>query len=300
VYQCTRQARVHIGIPTYNGAQRTEWLVRSLERAGGLPSRDVAITILDDGSPRAQELPALLALSQRYGLNLLSHPKNTGITQGWNDIIGFVDSELVVLLNDDVLLTPKWLDHLVYFLDNNACGGASPNLFFHTPEDVPDLLAGRPVTPRDPYTKVPNPNYPGYPIDPEDYPKVAIASSGSGFGFHRSTYTAVGGFDERLRNSHTEIWFGTAMAQIDRPSFVLTDRIWHLWSASFRENPELHAGLSKDGDTFMAKWGPDSSKYMVGMCGIEGEPARGMRRVKWLDTNDRPREGPLNAPGTLL
>ncbi|GMV18589.1 MAG: hypothetical protein AMXMBFR56_68130 [Polyangiaceae bacterium] len=298
-----RLARVHIGIPTYNGSKRTKWLLQSLERAGGLPSQDVAITVLNDGSSRAGELEALHGLSKHYGLNLLNHPKNRGVTQSWNDIVNFVNCEFMVLLNDDVMLTPRWLDRLVYFLENNACGGASPNLFFHTEEDVADLLAGRPVTPRDPHTKVPNPNYPGYPLNDHvaehDYPRVTISSSGSGFGFRRSVYLAVGGFDERFHNSHTEIDFGTSMAKIDLPSFMLTDRIWHLWSASFRENRELHC--NGDAERFHAKWGPghEHNKFMLGLRGIKGETPtpRGLQTVKWLDVNDQPREGPLNAPG---
>lgn len=301
-----REARVHIGIPTYNGSRRTQWLVQSLERAGGLPSKDVAVTVLDDGSRRAaQEHPALHALTTRYGLNLLSHPKNEGICKSWNDMISFVASEYVVLLNDDVMLTPKWLDHLIYFLENNECGGASPNLFFHTEADVPDILAGRHVTPRDPHTKIPDPNYPGIcgslkPLDPEEYPRVTISASGSGFGFRRSVYAAVGGFDERSRNSHTEIWFGTAMAELGYPSFMLTDRIWHLWSASFRENPELHC--NGDAEAFYARWGPghEHNKHMEGMRGIPGETPRGMQTVRWLDVNDQKREGPLDRPGQVV
>lgn len=279
--------RVSIGVPTYNGSERVGWLLTTLRRVG-LPS-DAVLTLLDDGSPAAGEFERLHALAEQYGTRLLRHAQNHGITASWNDLVHDAQTEFCVLLNDDVFLTPGWLENLVYFLKNNDCGAASPNLLFCTREDVPRLLAGEPVTPRHPITKAHEPERMNQ--DPEEAPGVVMCALGSGFGFRRSVFNQLGGFDERTRQIYNESWLGTKAARdLKFPSYCIpAPRIWHLWSATFQQHP--HLGRSSDADraAYMQEFGGNFDvthpKFMHGTM-----PPR---VVKWIGPDGQPREREL-------
>jgi len=283
VQQFSREARIHIGVPTYNGAKRLGWLLKSMEDTEGLPDSGIAFTVCNDGSPRKGELETMKALAAQYSLNLLHHPQNLGITASWNDIVGFVQSEFTLLLNDDVVMTKNWLSHLIYFLENNECGCAAPNILHCVESDIPLLLRREHVTPREPNTKVPEPHRGVF--DPEEGPLVCMAPLGSAFGFKLASFYGVGGFDERMRITHNDSDFGTRLASKLRvPCYILPDRIWHLWSATFKENPHLLAN-NRDREAYIQAWGAHFDvthpRYMSGMA---------PRVVKWIGQDGKKRE----------
>lgn len=262
-----RSARVSIGVPTYNGAPRLDWLLQSLHTAR-TPLEDAALTILDDGSSRPGHLDILTGLSVRYCANLLHHHKNEGVTRSWNDLARFVDAEIVVLLNDDIVLAPHWLEHLLYFMQHNECGTVSPDIWSCAETDVPLLLSG---------AKTASP-------DPNEAPKICVAALGCAFGFRRSHFEAVYGFDERTRNTHNESWLGSDFAlKLRLPSYILPDRVWHVGSATFRANQELHD--SGDREAFIAHWGA-YFEVTSPQC-MRGMPPR---VVRWLDAHEGVRE----------
>lgn len=260
-----RQAKVSIGVPTFNGAGRLSWLLESLHTAR-TPLEDMALTLIDDGSTRHGHSAVLEQLAVRYSANLLRHRTNEGVTKSWNDLVRHVDSEISVLLNDDIVLSPHWLEHLTYFMEHNDCGTVSPDICNCTEADMQKLLHTPPNT------------------NPDESPKICIAALGCAFGFHRKHYDSVGGFDERVRNTHNESWLGTAFAaKLRLPSYILPDRVWHVGSATFRANSGLHD--RGDREAFIAHWGAyfevTSPRHMKGM------PAR---TVRWLDDQNLPRE----------
>lgn len=286
-HDARRAARISIGIPTYNGVERTGWLLQTLQRT--LPSRTgVALTLLDDGSPRADQREGLVALAHQYDANCLVHPKNEGITKSWNDLVRFVDAEFSILLNDDLFLTERWLENLVYFLEHNECGAAAWNILFCTRDDVPGLLAGDAVVPREPITKAHDPSLSRQ--HPDEPPGVVMCPIGCGFGFRRSVYNQLGGFDERTRQVYNESWLGTKAARdLKLPCYQIpAPRIWHLWSATFQTNPELRvpggdrAAYEKE---FGGNFEVTHPKFMVGTM-----PPRA---VRWLGPDGQPREKEL-------
>lgn len=281
-----RNARVSIGIPTYNGVERTGWLLQTLQRT--LPSRTgVALTLLDDGSPKSDQREGIVALAHQYDANCLVHTKNEGITKSWNDLVRFVDSEFSILLNDDLLLTEKWLENLIYFLENNACCAASPETFFFIPEDVSAILNGQTVWPRDQFTKAHRPELLTQQ-SPEQAPGCVMCPLGCSFGFLRTVYDQLGGFDERTRNFYNESWFGTKAARdLKLPTYVIpAPRIWHLWSATFSSNPGLQTNINQDQAAYIAEFGGKFDvthpRFMHGTM-----PPR---IVKWLGSDGLPRE----------
>lgn len=280
-------AYISIGIPTYNGAERVSWLLQSIRSTGGLRS-DAVLTVLDDGSPRPGEREYLLQLAEEHNTRLVRRPQNLGITASWNDLVNGSQSQLCILLNDDLFMQPRWLDNLVYFLENNECGAAAWNTLFCTKEDVPQLVRGEMVTPRHPHTKAHAPEL-GYQ-SLEEGPGVVMCALGCGFGFKRSTFNMVGGFDERMKQIYNESDFGTATASRGIPSYnIPAPRVWHLWSAAFKENPELNTKTQGDRAAYIAKWGGDFQ-------GPNGTHPRFMhgtmppRVVKWIGPDGITRE----------
>lgn len=291
VHQGPRYARVLVGVPTYNGAARTENLLRSIHRAEDKTT--YTLVLLDDGSPRPGEVEKLEGLARTYDATLLVHDKNYGITASWNDLVRYQeDTEFAVLLNDDVLVQHGWLDNLIYFLENNDCGAASPNLLFCDPGEVAAILEGQNVIPRHPVTRVPEPDR--LVQSPEEPPGVVMCALGSGFGFKRSVYNAVGGFDETMVQIYNESMLGTEAARaLKLPSYCIpSPRIWHLWSVSFKENPELGRKAKGDQAAYIRRFGGDFNgpngthpRFMVGTM-----PPR---LVKWIGPDGQPHEKEL-------
>ena len=280
-------ARVSVGITTYNGAQRVANLLQSM-RACGSPQNFV-VTLLDDGSTRGDQIGVLGSLAIEHHANLIRHPVNEGITRSWNDLVRYVDSEFCVLLNDDIIVQPKWLDNLVYFLEQNQCGAAGLNTLFCNDSDVPTLLANQPVTPRHPVHRTPDSQY--LEQNSEEAPSVVMCAIGCSFGFRRSVFDQLGGFDERTRQIYNESWFGTKAARdLKLPSYQIpAPRAWHIWQATFKENPELHHSMNADRQAYISEFGGNFDvthpKFMVGTM-----PAR---VVKWIGPDGQPREKEL-------
>ena len=278
---------VSIGIPTYNGAERVNWLMQSVLNTGGLRT-DAALTLLDDGSPRAGHLEQMLSLAEQYDARLLRHSTNFGITASWNDLVNDSQSQLCVLLNDDLFMQRGWLDSLVYFLEHNECGAAAWDTLFCAKEDAPKLVRGETAVPRDPMTKALRPELGQQSA--EIAPAVVMCALGCGFGFRRSVFNALGGFDERFVQTHNESDFGTAAASMGLPSYnIPAPRVWHLWSATFKQNQELGAKASGDQAAYTTKWGGHFDvthpRYMHGTM-----PPR---VVKWIGPDGVAREREL-------
>lgn len=281
---------VSVGIPTYNGAERVGWLLQSVQSIGGLPPNTV-ITLLDDGSPRPGQREQLLSLAEEHNARLLRHPQNLGITASWNDLVNDSQSRFCVLLNDDLFMQRGWLDNLIYFLENNDCGAAAWDTLFCTEEDAAQLVRGEAVVPRHPITKVLAPELGQQSA--EHAPAVVMCALGCGFGFQRSMFNTLGGFDERMKQIYNESDFGTAAAARGIPSYnIPAPRVWHLWSASFKENAELGTKAQGDREAYVAKWGGDFQ-------GPNGTHPRFMhgtmppRVVKWIGPDGLAREREL-------
>src|SRR3990167_8333535 len=71
--------KVTIGIPTYKGHRRMEWVLQSIYQVSnghGLEDQGAKIVLLDDGSPDGGE--AVKILGQKYGAATICFPKNRG------------------------------------------------------------------------------------------------------------------------------------------------------------------------------------------------------------------------------
>lgn len=241
--------RVTIGIPTYNGAERLAWLLRSiaLRTAKHL---DYQVVVVDDGTPDASAILRTVSLYGdlgHYGARLIRHEGNRGISAGWNTATRSDDADVVVLLNDDVIVpTGGWLEAFLLALEENPLvGTVGLNWHAFLPVDAPALVESTSsdlrVTPRDPGSKAHAPERRDYEAHP---PGRVMCATGQAFAFRRADFDALGGFDEGFRSFFEESDFGTRMARdLGKIGLQLNwPMCWHLWSATFGANPELRAG----------------------------------------------------------
>jgi len=259
--------KINIGVTTYNGGGRLAWLLRSLAmRTPELRSGDAIITIVDDGSPDHSAIRAAVDGFPDLPIRCMLHEINRGISAGWNTATRAIDAPIDVLLNDDVIVSSDWLAPLVYVLEHSPdVGVVGQNWHAFLAGDVPGLLATPAsdveVVPRDPVSKAQEPDR---RIKFEDtWPGRVMAPTGQLFAFRREDFDAIGGFDEAYKSFFEEIDFGTAMAAKLKKIGVQTS--WpfnyHLWSATFGQNPELQAGVRMESsrDHYRSKWQVPSS-----------------------------------------
>ncbi len=253
---------VMVGVPTYNGWKRVEALLENLrQRTFDIPHE---IVVCDDsGRPEHQELVA--AVCKRAGVRMIRNVKNKGVAGSWNALVQSTDHEVAVLLNDDVLVARDWLSYLTYaIMENPRVGSFSINCLFIEAKDTVKILQGPdaqaiPLNVR--YVNgnlIRNERFLEMPKQEDSQPGRVMCPAGCAFGFRRSTYDLVGGFDERYFAFYEETDFGVACAYRGMPAFTLTVPFdnYHIWSATFGSAPEIDAGgiMAHSRASFVEKW----------------------------------------------
>ncbi|MEA9580253.1 glycosyltransferase [Xanthomonas nasturtii] len=99
--------RVTVVIPVYNHIAHTLACLRAL--AAHPPTLEVEIVVVDDGSSDA----TAVQLPQIAGLHYHLRASNGGFIAACNDGIALARGEYVVLLNNDTIPQPGWLDRLI-------------------------------------------------------------------------------------------------------------------------------------------------------------------------------------------
>lgn len=279
------QPEITVGIPSYCGADDLlPWSLQAIrDRTGDGVSYD--LVVVDDSGKDAHRVKSRRVAAE-LGARWLCHPQNLGITAGWNTLVRASNTPMVVLLNDDIIVTQGWLEALTYFLRNNSDAGCvGLGFFFITPEDVPRLLSSPTamVTPRHHQTKI-HLSEDEYANRGTEQPGCVMCPPGCAFGFTREKYDLVGGFDPRTRSWYNESWFGTDLAKAGHPSYVVPHPVlWHIWSETFRRSSELLIGnpLARDRAAYKAHFGGDFDfTDPLFMAPFRGEQNR--REVRWL------------------
>jgi GT2 family glycosyltransferase len=102
---------IDILIPNYNGASLLPSCLDALRKQ---TRRDFTITVIDDGSSD----DSLSLLEKDYPeVKVLALKENKGFIEAVNAGIEATDGEIVVLLNNDTEVTPRWLEYLVGALE---------------------------------------------------------------------------------------------------------------------------------------------------------------------------------------
>ena len=309
-------SNVVIGVTSYNGAERLSWLLRSLWlRTPEIRSGQVSVVVVDDGSPRRDETRRMIEETKQcdevraggaFSLLYLEHSANRGISAGWNTATRATDASLVVLINDDVIVSDKWLPPLVHILTHSpgvGCVGQNWHAFLR--EDVPELLrskdSDRNVVPRDPVSKEQRPER--RELEPCN-PGRVMAPTGQLFAFRREDFNAIGGFDETYLSMYEESCFNTSMCADRRKIGVQLNWPfnWHQWSATFATNPELRASerLAASRTHYRKKWGVPEGTHEFEYTNPKHLGSIGDVDLEWLRPSGEVARGTLQTDGTYV
>ncbi len=238
--------RILIGVPTYNTTGRIEAVWQSINEQTAPEWLEKCVLVgLDDGSPdpASREEAAIACIDN--GSDFIQHDENMGIPKSWNDLSRHAEADIVVLLNDDIeIVHPRWLEAMVYFLDNNKIAGS----------------VGWPTVHKDPETRE------VYYTDGTGPPGACGAPVGCCFAFRQEDYRTVDGFWDELISFYEETDFGFKMYRdLNKRNYMLPwPSVLHWHSRTFSLNHEL-ATVEIDGERvsrmdrsrrmFADKWG---------------------------------------------
>lgn len=279
---------VLLGIATYRGAYRVAACLQSIQKHTP-EDLNYEIVLCDDGSP--DKGAALQAVGTKYNCEVICHKGNRGISASWNTLMNSREYPYKVILNDDILVTRGWLKHMLYFLKNNPkASGASWPLYFTVYDDYPKILGGdMSVMPRDPITKEPRPEYRDREVCVR--PGRIMCFSGCCFAIRNDMWKTIGQFDENFLSFFEESDWGTRAASMGFASYGLAyPAVWHIWSKTFSESPELNAGWRMQDSRlkYQAKWNVPE-KYWGREFDYTNPllmPKIPPNEVKWLDPGD--------------
>lgn len=105
--------RVSIVIPNWNGARLLGMCLDSLARSS---FRDFEIIVVDNGS---EDISCALIRERYPHVKLIRLDRNYGFAPACNEGIRAAEGEFIVLLNNDIEVTPCWLGELVAGMDRH-------------------------------------------------------------------------------------------------------------------------------------------------------------------------------------
>lgn len=130
-----------VGISTYNDYEYLEMLLQSIRWYTYIEDHAFDLVVCDDGTrmrnakedPDNSNMllldPASVAMADKtkevaakYGATYIEHSRNLGIPSAWNSLANALgaQSKYIVILNNDIIVPPQWLEVAIHFLRENA------------------------------------------------------------------------------------------------------------------------------------------------------------------------------------
>jgi GT2 family glycosyltransferase len=197
--------KISIGIPTLNGPARLERCLRSIKQHTPLLKYDAEVLVSDDYS-YDKNFKENKTICHTYRVPMLTTEDRLGVSQQWNRLVRHTDAPIQILLNDDVEVVPHWLEALVYSLEQNPHAG------------VVGLKAYQGVT----TINFTPPIVPSYMEAVMERGSGLLAAQGFCFGFLKSKWTELEGFDPQFFAFYEEIDFGIRLFEKNWPSYMLS------------------------------------------------------------------------------
>lgn len=143
--------------------------------------------IVANNSEDEETIKLITDICTKYpNLTLLNFKKNLGTSSAWNIITRLYDNDITVILNDDIIVYPYWLEVTKFILEKNSdVGTISYNVWY--PYDHYDY-------------NIPN--------DIKIWTNECIYPNGAAFAFRREIFDKIGGFDEQFFIGLEEADFG--------------------------------------------------------------------------------------------
>jgi hypothetical protein len=229
-----------IGIPSLNGSEQLDYCLRSIFSVDdGVKKTDSKVLVIDDGSS-PPELERTKTICGSYGVDLLMNPGRKGVAKSWNTLCRHVDSEFIVLLNNDIEVKRFWLEALLYSLDKNRSLGAIGLNAYEGPER---------------YSAPPSLSYEESKILIGGLNTPMLSCKGYAFGFTRESYNLTEGFDERYFYFFEEIDFCLTLLTKGRRSAMLSSPpIYHRGGATTVMDSDRMQIFAESQRLFEEKW----------------------------------------------
>jgi len=267
-------SRIMVGISVYNDWEHLDMLLQSIRWYTYQEEEEFDLVVCDDGtrSYGAEDTgdgiikydPERVALSdnikrtaEKYGAVFIEHKKNQGIPATWNHLANALgaQSEIVVLLNNDMLMVPNWLRVAVHFLDANKYNPQVGSCYWNPVNRVDkDLMrAWLPKIGHTTFTTSDHVTGKELSFNAQSHTEVRVGENeglgrvmcpcGCCFAFRREVWEQVGCFREDLISFHEESEWGTRCAAQGRAAWGFAyPRPYHKHGYTFEISPELRAG----------------------------------------------------------
>jgi GT2 family glycosyltransferase/ubiquinone/menaquinone biosynthesis C-methylase UbiE len=230
---------------TYNGLPYTRKCIESIRTY--TPPNDYEIIVVDNGSTdgTAQWLRA------QSDLQVIYNKENAGFPKGCNQGMALAKGDTLLLLNNDTIVTPRWLDQLLACLySDDRIGGVGPvtnNAAYYTSLKVPYRTLEEMITFAEQFNS----------SDPSKW-EERLKLIGFCLLIKREVYEAVGDLDEQFSPGNFEDDdYCLRILQAGYRLMLCTDTfIHHEGSVSFREDPQsFYALMQINNKKFTEKWG---------------------------------------------
>ena len=129
---------VTVAILAWNSWETTRACLDSLRPTLGVRDQ---VVVVDNGS--TDTTPA--ALAGYAWVDVVTNPVNRGFAGGCNDAASAARHDLIIFLNNDTLLAPRWIEPLVAAFDDPSVAAAGPRSnFVAGPQVVPEAVYNSP------------------------------------------------------------------------------------------------------------------------------------------------------------
>lgn len=235
-------------IPTYNGLALLKACVASIRKHTLVPYE---IIVVDNGST-----DGTLAYCRKMGLKLVSHPHNLGFPAACNYGLRFASGDLLMLLNNDTIVTPNWLPHL------HNCLNSAEDVGMVGP--MTNYANGKQKV-RERFTTTQGMARKYNRVNPSLW-KPTDRLVGVCLLFKRETFERVGLLDERFSPGYFEDDDFCYRVRLAGYRLLITGDcfIYHRGSVSFRKNGNeaRRKLLRRNRRKFMDKWGVDPYRFI--------------------------------------
>ena len=216
--------KASIIIPVWNGADVIADCLAALRQNAGASLQEVICV-----ENASTDESANIIQSQHDWVNLIRQPVNLGFAGGINVGVQASQGEVIVLLNQDCLVLPGWLDELVDALDTHPKVGVMGSTIYHADGTINHTGA---VIQKPEATGVHLTDLPTEKVRPVDF------VTGAAMAIRRTTWNRIGPFDDAYYPAYFEDadycyrarrkGIGVACATFARVSHLFSGRDWQL------------------------------------------------------------------------
>ncbi len=261
-----------IGIPTFNGHKRLDYLLQSIV---GKTSNNLSFKIIIcDDSGNLENIRLTTKVINKYRLfvpiKLIYNKRNSGVSVSWNSIIES-DYDLcpyIILINDDIIIAKNSIENMLFFLKNNPYSGAVSYKLNGLREEDMKSVAILDFNSNNKTTHLPTKNI---------FPIKSLVAWGPYWGFERAKYNQVEGFDSNYFLFFEETDFCLKLANLGYPNYILKEpKSWHVGSASM-SSIKTQEHVNRSYDYFQNKWKGKEKTIMDNIPNM---------KVKWIHNNN--------------